>query len=58
MAVARMTDEERLVAGDHPRAAAAAALAEVFELELEPLPAEDGAGLWAQPIHEKIAEKV
>ncbi len=29
--------------------------ASVFDLELEELPAEDGAGLWAQPIHEKIA---
>jgi lipoyl(octanoyl) transferase len=39
------------------RPAAAAALAEVFDLELEELPAEDGAGLWAQPIHEKIAAR-
>jgi lipoyl(octanoyl) transferase len=34
---------------------AASAIADVFDLELEELPAEDGAGLWAQPIHEKIA---
>jgi lipoyl(octanoyl) transferase len=40
---------------DEVRTSAAAALAEVFGLELEELPAEDGAGLWAQPIHEKIA---
>jgi lipoyl(octanoyl) transferase len=39
---------------DDVRPAAAAAIAEVFELELEELPAEDGAGLWAQPVHEKI----
>jgi len=39
------------------RPLAAAALAEVFELELEELPAErDGStGLWPQPIHEKLS---
>ena len=42
---------------DEVRTSAAAALAEVFGLELEELPAEDGAGLWAQPIHEKIAKR-
>jgi hypothetical protein len=31
------------------------AIAEVFELELEPLPAEDGVGLWQQPIHGQLA---
>jgi lipoate-protein ligase B len=40
---------------DEVRPAAAAALGEVFNLELEELPAEDGAGLWPQPVHEKIA---
>ena len=40
------------------RLAAASALAEVFDLALEPLPAEDAAGLWPQPIHEKIGAKV
>jgi lipoyl(octanoyl) transferase len=40
---------------DDVRPAAAAALGEVFGLELEELPAEDGAGLWPQPVHEKIA---
>jgi lipoyl(octanoyl) transferase len=39
------------------RPLAAAALAEVFGLELDELPAEDGAGLWAQPRHVAIAEK-
>ena len=34
-----------------------AALAEVFGLELEPLPAEDGAGLWPQPVHAGLAER-
>jgi lipoyl(octanoyl) transferase len=32
------------------------ALAEVFVLELEPLPAEDGHGLWAQTIHQQLAD--
>ena len=34
---------------------AVAALAKVFGLELEALPTEDGAGLWPQPVHEKLA---
>ena len=34
---------------------AAAALEEVFGLTLEPLSAEDGAGLWPQPVHERLA---
>ncbi len=33
------------------------ALAEVFGLELEELPAEDGPGLWTQPVHEKLAAR-
>jgi lipoyl(octanoyl) transferase len=33
------------------RAPAAAAIGEVFELELEELPADAGAGLWPQPVH-------
>ena len=37
---------------------AAEAIAEVFELELEQVPVEDGAtGLWPQPIHAKLAAK-
>ncbi len=39
---------------DDVRPAAAAALDEVFDLALEELPAEDGAGLWAQPLHERL----
>ncbi len=35
--------------------AALAALADVFGLELDALPAEDGAGLWTQPVHDKLA---
>jgi lipoyl(octanoyl) transferase len=46
---------DRPMAVDDVRPAAVEALADVFGLELEELPAEDGAGLWAQPIHEKIA---
>ena len=46
---------DRPLAVDDVRPAAVEALADVFDLELEELPAEDGAGLWAQPIHEKIA---
>jgi lipoyl(octanoyl) transferase len=33
------------------------AIAEVFELELEPLPADDGAGLWPQPVHGQLATR-
>jgi lipoyl(octanoyl) transferase len=37
--------------------AAIAALGAVFGLELDQLPAEEGAGLWAQPVHEKLAAR-
>ena len=47
----------RPVAVDDVRPAAAAALDEVFDLALEELPAEGGAGLWPQPIHEKIGAR-
>jgi lipoyl(octanoyl) transferase len=40
---------------DDVRPAAAEALAEAFGLELDILPAEDGAGLWPQPVHEKLS---
>jgi lipoyl(octanoyl) transferase len=33
------------------------AIAEVFELELEPLPTDDGAGLWPQPVHGQLATR-
>jgi lipoyl(octanoyl) transferase len=42
---------------DDVRPAAAAAIGEVFELELETLPADDGPGLWAQQIHAQLAAK-
>jgi lipoyl(octanoyl) transferase len=39
------------------RPAATAAIAEVFGLELEALPAEDGAGLWPQRVHTALAAR-
>jgi lipoyl(octanoyl) transferase len=44
----------RPVAVDEVRPLAAAAVAEVFDLELEELPAEDGPGLWPQPVHARL----
>jgi lipoyl(octanoyl) transferase len=45
----------RRVTVDDVRGPAADALAEVFGLELEELPADAGPGLWAQPVHAKLA---
>ena len=45
----------RPVAVDEVRPVAAAAIAEVFDLELEELPVDEGAGLWPQPVHERLA---
>ena len=45
----------RSVTVDEVRPVAAAALAEVFELELEELPAEGVSGLWPQPLHQKLS---
>jgi lipoyl(octanoyl) transferase len=39
------------------RPAAGAAIAEVFGLELEELPADEGMGLWTQPIHAHLATR-
>jgi lipoyl(octanoyl) transferase len=47
----------RPVAVDEARPPARAALSEVFELELEELPAEEGVGLWAQPIHAQLSTR-
>jgi lipoate-protein ligase B len=48
----------RAVTVDDVRPVAAAALAEVFGFDaLEELPADDGAGLWHQPVHEKLAAR-
>jgi lipoyl(octanoyl) transferase len=46
---------ERRVTVGEVRPHAIAALEDVFGLELEELPAEDNAGLWAQPIHAGLA---
>lgn len=47
----------RPVTVDEVRPAAAAALADVFHLDFEELPADDDAGLWPQPVHEKLATR-
>jgi lipoyl(octanoyl) transferase len=48
----------RAVTVDEVRPAAVAALEEVFDLRLEELPAEDdGAGLWPQPVHARLAAR-
>jgi lipoyl(octanoyl) transferase len=45
----------RPVTVDEVRPHAAAALEDVFDLALTDLPADDGHGLWPQPIHEKVS---
>src|SRR5438067_2316833 len=45
----------RPVAVDEVRPLAVAALEEVFDLEVEELPSEDGVGAWPQPVHSKLA---
>jgi lipoyl(octanoyl) transferase len=47
----------REVSVDEVRPLAHAALAEVFELDLDPLPADDGHGLWPQTVHAQLAAK-
>ncbi|HEX7525235.1 MAG TPA: lipoyl(octanoyl) transferase LipB [Gaiellaceae bacterium] len=47
----------RPVTVDEVRPHAVAALEAVFELELEPLPVEDGAGLWTQPVHASLSSR-
>jgi lipoyl(octanoyl) transferase len=47
----------RAVTVDEVRPHAVAALQDVFELELEELPADEGAGLWAQPVHAELARQ-
>jgi lipoyl(octanoyl) transferase len=46
---------KRSLTVDAVRPAAVAALADVFSLSFEELPADDGAGLWEQPTHAKLA---
>jgi lipoyl(octanoyl) transferase len=48
---------ERGVTVEEVRPAAIAAIAEVFELELEELPADEGTGLWSQRIHASLVVK-
>ncbi len=47
----------RPVSVEEVKPAAISAMADVFGLTFETLPAEDGAGLWAQPVHEKLATR-
>ena len=47
----------RPVTVDEVRPHAVAAIEEVFGLELEELPVEDGAGLWSQPLHAQLATR-
>jgi lipoyl(octanoyl) transferase len=53
--IAREVD--RAVTVDEVRPLARAALAEVFDLTLEQIPADEGHGLWSQPIHGQLAMK-
>ncbi len=47
----------RPVSVDDVRPAAAAALEEIFGLAFEELPWDEGTGLWAQPLHAKLATR-
>ena len=47
----------RPVSVEEVRRPARDALAEVFDLSFEELPAEDGHGLWSQPIHAELAAR-
>jgi lipoyl(octanoyl) transferase len=47
----------REVTVDEVRPHAVAAIEAVFGLELEELPADEGAGLWAQPVHHELAAR-
>ncbi len=47
----------RPVTVEEVRPLARDAIAEVFELNFEPLPTEDGVGLWPQPVHEQLAAR-
>ena len=48
---------DRTVTVEDVRPAATEAIAEVFGLEFEALPADDGAGLWRQSIHATLAAR-
>jgi len=51
------TELGRPITVDEVRPPAREALAEVFDLSFEELPADDGHGLWSQPIHENLAAR-
>jgi lipoyl(octanoyl) transferase len=51
------TELGRPVAVPEVRPHALQALAQVFGLELEQLPADGGHGLWPQPVHERLAAR-
>jgi lipoate-protein ligase B len=53
--IARETGRPVTVGEVRPHAVAA--LAEVFGLEFEELPADDGIGLWTQPLHTQLASR-
>ncbi len=53
--IARELDRPTSIADVRP--AAIEAIANVFELELEELPANDGAGLWPQKIHASLSTR-
>jgi lipoyl(octanoyl) transferase len=48
---------ERPIGVDEVRPAAIEAIAGVFDLQLEEVPADDGTGLWRQPIHASLAAR-
>jgi len=48
---------ERVLSVEEVRPAAIQAIAEVFELELEELPIDEGAGLWPQAVHASLATR-
>jgi lipoyl(octanoyl) transferase len=48
---------DRPMSVEDVRPAAIASIADVFELELEELPGDGGAGLWQQPIHASLAAR-
>ena len=47
----------RPITVEEVRPAAIAAIGEIFGLELDELPADEGAGLWSQPIHASLAAR-
>src|SRR4051812_40119538 len=47
----------RSVSVDELRPHAVSAIQDVFELELDELPADEGTGLWSQPVHAQLASR-